>query len=57
MENQQQQSAPGSAKLNRTTSMESEPKTLTKEQYDLAIRVRLPNPTKLFFACIFIYIL
>ncbi|KAK9944116.1 hypothetical protein M0R45_009698 [Rubus argutus] len=38
MENQQQQSSPGSAKLNRTTSMESEPKTLTKEQYDLAIR-------------------
>ncbi|KAL6218085.1 hypothetical protein ACLB2K_011302 [Fragaria x ananassa] len=26
----------GAAKLIRTTSMESEPKTLTKEQYDLA---------------------
>ncbi|PRQ24889.1 hypothetical protein RchiOBHm_Chr6g0277451 [Rosa chinensis] len=26
----------GSAKLNRTTSLDSEPKTLTKGQYDLA---------------------
>ena len=44
----------GAGKLTRTNSMESEPKTLTKEQYDLA-RVRMPNPTELFLACMFIY--